>query len=226
MSEATCGKQPEDSVVTKFKWKVQSIFRTIFPRKSNTLKGAYKEFSILERIYPDKDNQHLAMEFKKEILALVDKFGKSGQSGGSAPYTSECISDVVKKLCMHQPISPITGEDSEWGDVSDNTQQNKRCSALFKDIPTGKVYYIDAIIWKETYEDGHTNCWGGCAELADGRTVSSACVSFPFVPKTFYIDVVNRDTRPGYSDFVVKDETQLDEVLKYYHSLKFWQETK
>ena len=76
---------------------------------TNTQSHAQVEFDILSNTTPDA----IALEFKDEILALCEKFGKSGQSGGSAPYTAAIISSVVKKLCTFQTIAPLTGEDDE-----------------------------------------------------------------------------------------------------------------
>ena len=113
---------------------------------TNTQSHAQVEFDILSNTTPDA----IALEFKDEILALCEKFGKSGQSGGSAPYTAAIISSVVKKLCTFKTIAPLTGEDYEWSDVSvqnngEMLYQNKRNSAVFKD-ETG-VWYLDAIVW-------------------------------------------------------------------------------
>ena len=103
---------------------------------------AEQEFDILEQT----NKGAIVLEFKNEILALVNKFGNSGQSGGSAPYVSQIISNVVKKLCMQQSISPIMGTDDEWDDVSEISDekigtifQNERNSAIFKDN-TGAYY--------------------------------------------------------------------------------------
>ena len=71
---------------------------------SNTTDKATLEFEVLRSTVDDA----IIMPFEKEILALVDKFGESGQSGGSAPYTAGAISSAVKKLCMQEPICDIT----------------------------------------------------------------------------------------------------------------------
>ena len=102
---------------------------------SNTMKHAVVEFDILEATVEDA----IIAPFRKEILALVDAFGKSGQSGGSAPFTAGAISVAVRHLCLQQPICPITGDESEWSDVigaqhgSPRTYQNIRLSSVFKD---------------------------------------------------------------------------------------------
>ena len=63
---------------------------------SNTKNKAKREFEILKKTVKDA----IIAPFEKEILALVDKFDNSGQSGGSAPYAANAISQAVKKLCL------------------------------------------------------------------------------------------------------------------------------
>jgi len=153
---------------------------------SNTKAKAEKEFEILEKVSTE-DNKVIVLEFKEEILALVDKFGNSGQSGGSAPYVAQMISSTVKKLCMQEPIAPLTGEDDEWfyhdelG--SGNTYQNNRESAVFKETKDGRAYYLDAIIFQgEDVYDSFT----GSVEGVNSRQYIK---SFPFESKKFYVDV-------------------------------------
>ena len=57
---------------------------------------AEKELDILIKTTIDA----IIRDFIPEILALCEKFGESGQSGGSAPYTAKAISQAVEKLCL------------------------------------------------------------------------------------------------------------------------------
>jgi hypothetical protein len=126
---------------------------------SNCKTFAEKELELLTKTHPDPNNRPLIEEFAPEIIALCEKFGQSGQSGGSAPYTASALAQAIKKLCLFEPIAPLTGEDDEWCDVSEISDepkgtlfQNKRCGAVFKDVRKGKpdkVYYIDAFIKKD-----------------------------------------------------------------------------
>jgi hypothetical protein len=59
---------------------------------TNTQKFAQQELDILAATVPDA----IVTPFAKEILALCEAFGNSGQSGGSAPYTASAISQAVK----------------------------------------------------------------------------------------------------------------------------------
>lgn len=189
---------------------------------SYTKSFAETELDILIKSTPDA----IIRDFVPEILALCEKFGKSGQSGGSAPYVASALSQAIKKLCLQQPICPIMGTDDEWVNISDINDgkpmwQNKRCSALFKD-ENGDVKYVDAIV-KRT-QDGTT--WSGRFWLSKedyltgnrNLQISNSLYvkEFPFEPKTFYIDVIEEEVAKDDWEMYVKDKSQLDEVFKYY----------
>jgi len=195
---------------------------------SNTVKKAVLEFKILKKTVEDA----LIIPFEKEILALVNKFGESGQSGGSAPYTAGAISSAVKKLCMQEPICDITGIDSEWSNISEfcdgrESYQNKRLSSVFKEGKDGVPYYLNAIVFKGQNDSTFTS---NSVELKDGSKLGSRqFIKLPFKPKTFYVDVIetewhkNKETGEltvksggGWWSSVIKDESQLEEVFNYY----------
>lgn len=128
---------------------------------------------------------------------------------------------------MQQPICSITGVDEEWSDISNLTSgetlyQNKRCSALFKDGKDEPAHYIGAII--KRCPDGW--CWSGSFWLTEedylsgdrSKMISSSqCVkSFPFEPKTFYIDVIEKEVAKDDWEMWCKDPEQLNEVWEYY----------
>lgn len=189
---------------------------------SNTLNKAEREFDILEKT----TKRAIIVPFKKEILALVDKFGESGQSGGSAPFTAAAVSQAVKTLCLQETICDITGIDEEWGEREPHIgYQNNRLGSIFKDTKKGRVYYLDAIVFRG--QNG--NCFtGNSVELRDGSFLRSRqyIKEFPFKPKTFYVDVIetewaDKDEKVkkaggGWWTSVIKDESQLKEVFEYY----------
>ena len=111
---------------------------------SKTKSYAERELNILLETTPTAIIRH----FVPEIIALCEAFGNSGQSGGSAPLVAQALSQAVKKLCLQQPIAPLTGEESEWSEAfsTEGTLQNNRLSSVFKE--NGKAYYLDAITWK------------------------------------------------------------------------------
>jgi len=188
---------------------------------TNTARYAERELSILSQSLPDPDNRPIVEPFTKEILSLCEAFGKSGQSGGSAPYTATAISRTIKKLLLQEPICPITGVDEEWTDVTelnDGTPmfQNKRCSAVFKDGRDGRAYYLDAIVFKSGEDNAFTSNRG--AFLPDGSLVGSCnyIKSFPFTPKTFYISVVDKEVAKDNWEHYIVAPGMLKRVFKYY----------
>jgi hypothetical protein len=194
---------------------------------SNTHSFAARELDILSKSATDPNNRPIIEPFRNEILALCEAFGLSGQSGGSAPYTALAITQALQKLLLQEPICPITGINEEWTNIRDASEddemmyQNNRCSALFKG-KSGKCWYIDAII-KRT-DNGH--CWSGSFWLSKedylagdrSKMIGSSqyIKSFPFEPKTFYIDVVEEEVAQDDWEMWLKDPAQLDEVFQYY----------
>ena len=170
----------------------------------------------------DEDSDYNG-DIGKAALELIEVFAKQGHSGMSAPY----VASIFNKLAKFEPLIPITGKDEEWGDVRDLGSgepwyQNKRCSALFKDGKDGRPYYIDAIIKR----DQNGTCWSGIAWLSEEDYKSgdrSKMVgkkgyvkSFPFTPKTFYIDVKDVEVaKDDWESFVI-DPSQLIEISEYY----------
>ena len=129
---------------------------------------------------------------------------------------------------MQQPILPITDADDEWTWVADDrtngkvVYQNKRCSAVFKE--DDKTYYLDAIIFRAQNGSCFT---GNSVKFENGDTLRSRqYIKFPFKPKSFYIDVIETEWADaeqteklnggGWWTYVLKDESQLEEVFKYY----------
>lgn len=183
---------------------------------SNVKSFAQKEIELVVRHARNKGDQALIEEFAPEMLALIDKFGNSGQSGGSAPYTAGAIVEALKKLLLFKPIAPIMNEDEEWGDTgfgSEGMLQNKRCYSLFKEHKDADPYYLDAIVWKTPSGGTFT----GSAFLGEERIRSRQYIKeFPFEPKTFIIDVDEKEIAPDDWEFHIKDPKQMDEVFTYY----------
>lgn len=190
----------------------------------NTMTHAERELDILVKSATDPNNRPIIEEFIPEILALVKKFGESGQSGGSAPYTAGAISSAIKKLCLHQSLCPITGLDEEWEDIgrlgNDDTFQNNRLTSIFKQGKDGRPYFLNAIVWQG--EDDYDTFTGTINGISSRQYIKQ----FPFEPKTFYIDVVRDfnikedddviETGLGKYTYRFKDENQLKEVFDYY----------
>lgn len=76
----------------------------------------------------DKDSAYDGMigDAVKELLLA---FQKQGHSGYSAKLTAE----IFYKLVMGEALSPLTGSDDEWNEVSDGLYQSRRVSHVFID---------------------------------------------------------------------------------------------
>ena len=196
---------------------------------SNTKSHAERELEILVKTTPDA----IIREFIPEIIALCEAFGKSGQSGGSAPYTAGAISQTVKKLCLHETIAPLTGKNDEWnsgvGQIEEKeVYQNNRLSSVFKDGKGGQAYYIDAVVFQG--EEKYDSFTGSVGDVRSRQYIKV----FPFTSKSFYIDVKKEyykrkpdetkeyyeedrtDGTKKYYKYVIKDPKQLEEVYAYY----------
>jgi len=66
-----------------------------------------------------------------QATSLMEVFAAYGHSGGSAEQTLKVFETLARGL----PLSPLTGEDSEWEKERPGTgmQQNARCIHVFKD---------------------------------------------------------------------------------------------
>jgi len=187
---------------------------------TNTARFAQRELSILSKLATDPENRPMVEPFIPELLALCEKFGLSGQSGGSTPMTARALSQAVEKLCLQNPISPIMDFPEEWVDVAEYAEgkswfQNARCAAVFKDGEEGRPYYLDAIVFvgdKTGQFTGHRIDDGAGGFIGSSQYIKQ----FPFTPKTFYIDVVDHEVKKDFWEHTVKNERQLKSVFKYY----------
>ena len=100
----------------------------------------------LSRIEHDEDGiQNLVDD---NVLELLEILCNQGHSGMSAAY----VLNLFDRLSHFLPLTPLTGEDDEWTEVSPGRFQNKRYSAVFKDSDgaynsEGKIFSHDGKIW-------------------------------------------------------------------------------
>jgi len=183
---------------------------------------AQAEFEILKKESQDS----VVIEFEKEIISLCNKFHKSGQSGGSAPFVAEAIASTLRKLMLFQPISPLTGGDEEWSDITEMcgeevTFQNKRDSRVFK-YGNGEACMVSAIV----AESENGSCWSGSfwkskEDLLTGNKdlkIKSAqkIKAFPFTPKTFHVKVSDVQIEGDDYEMCCIDSEQLKKALGYF----------
>jgi hypothetical protein len=128
----------------------------------------------------------------KDMLELLSVFSSQGHSGFSASYLLNCF----EKLARFEPIVPLTGEDSEWNDTGDygygdRLYQNKRCSRVFKqeDRFDGQAYDVGGKVFIEhSYDDN-----GEETTYSYTNGDSAVPITFPYTPKTEYVDVGFRE---------------------------------
>lgn len=142
----------------------------------NLIEHAEKELElILEQC---KDDEAIGMQaaINRNIMEIIELFAKQGHSGFSASYAI----NMITKLLNYDFITPLTGADDEWMEVSDGVFQNKRQGKIFKqaDRFDGKAYYIDG----KAFSDD-----GGKSWYTNGD--SFVPVEFPLrkLPETEYI---------------------------------------
>lgn len=105
------------------------------------------------------------------VLDLVALFAEQGHSG----FSGSCTLSAAKKLMNFEPLSPLTGEASEWNQIGGDAWQNRRCGRVFKDAD-GRSYDIDGRVFADA--DGHHYT---CRE-------SRVYVDFPYTPTTEYVE--------------------------------------
>ena len=108
---------------------------------SDLISFAKSELDIVGMKEDDSEISNRAM--REHILKMVEVFSDEDHSGFSANYAVA----ILQKLLRFEPLSPLTGEDSEWNLISEkeNLYQNKRCSYVFRE--NGKAYDINGKVF-------------------------------------------------------------------------------
>jgi hypothetical protein len=143
---------------------------------NNYTKHALKEFRNTGWLNKDGTfNDEMQEAICTHVLKLLDVFADEGHSGSTAPYTIS----LFKRLAMFEPIGPLTGEDSEWTEVSDGVFQNNRMGSVFKqkDRFNGQAYWLDGKVFWE---------WATHPDIEDGKPFKSYFTGFDsFTPIEF-----------------------------------------
>lgn len=227
-SKKTTGLDYEEALEMAYEniqGEAQALVKKIKPiadSSSNMVAAAKLELSLLPK-------KNLLKELEPELIALVEKYATMGHSGGSSSAFSPVVAETVKRLLNFEPLGPIMGTDEEFMVIQEDLKtpevisQNRRCGVVFKD-QEGKAWYLDAIQWKTQ----HGRLYGGPAFMPDGSKIwgRQYIKAFPFTPKTFQIDVIEKEVKPDDWEFTVKDEAQLAAVWEYYDRYYFPDEVK
>lgn len=152
------------------------------------------------------------------LIKLARVHSREGHSG----YSHSLVGTLFGKLVKGDLLSPLMNTPEEWLWHDKDMAQGKRCGAMFQDV-NKRPYYLDAIVWKGE-RPGDT-----FIGTVEGITSRQYIKKFPFIPKTFYIDVVRipyykgnhsvSDAISGINaDYIykIKDKMQLDKVWEVY----------
>lgn len=145
---------------------------------SNLLEHAKIELDLLGLREDSEDEMNV--EMRKHILRMVTEFADEGHSGFSAQYAI----NILTKLFAYKPLSPLTGDDSEWINVADMNDgkslwQNKRCSRVFKD--ENGAWDIDGIhFWEWVNNKDTDRPYKSYYTTKDSKLP----IKFPYIPKT------------------------------------------
>jgi len=154
----------------KLSQKLALCWRILRERPGNLMAHAERE------LLPENGDEMQAL-MNQGLRELVLVFSTHGHSGFSAGYAVRSL----EKLLMFQPLRPLTGEPEEWGETFDGGYvQNRRRSSVFKGDPErfgGAACDINAVVFREA---------NGCCFTGRG---SAQPVTFPYTPKTIYVDV-------------------------------------
>lgn len=139
--------------------------------------------SELDIIGMTENSDELDSLMRSNILDIITKFAEQGHSGFSANYAVT----ILGKLLNYEPLTPLTGEDSEWSDVAIHNggnilYQNKRCSRIFKD--ESGSYDIDGKVFVETWVDENGENHSAHFVNKDSRVY----IEFPYTPKTEFVE--------------------------------------
>lgn len=190
---------------------------------SNLLEYAQNELDlILQSCKDDEEAYKMQNIINKDILDIIKKFSNQGHSGFTAKYAI----DKLNRLLDYKPITPLTGDDSEWAelDYGDDIQfQNKRCPSVFKD-KEGKAYNVEAKVFSD--DNGHTWFTSG-----DSREYITFPYNVPSVPESVLIDntkerqeVLNNLKKhiEDLNEQEIEKEINEDDLLSDYLSKDKW----
>lgn len=201
-------------------------------KNSRTLKHFWDELEIL-RSENTSGEPLIIDDYVGVIEQIIEIFDSQGHSGFSASYYASTLSNTIKKVLMFKTLSPITGKDYEWNNVSEFhgkiTYQNNREHAVFKD-EEGNAHYLDAIIFQG--EDDYDTFTGSVGGIYSSQYIKS----FPFTPKQFTVHVYRElydkenpkhqncsdvvECGSGTYAYFIKDPNELLEVAEYYDMVK------
>lgn len=132
----------------------------------------------LQSSYESGDEMNIRMA--DHLIGMTRLFSVEGHSGFSAGYAISALSTLLR----FEPLGPLTGATNEWMEVGDQNgkplYQNTRCGRVFKEGDS--AYDIDGAVFREP--------GGACFTGSQSRVP----VTFPYTPKTVYVDIPENAT--------------------------------
>lgn len=122
-------------------------------------------------------------------LRVYEVMCDEGHSGTSWSMTVP----ILEKLLEGKPLTPLTGENDEWNDITYNDKeavyQNKRRNSLFKHIAKdGTIKYSDNDRITCVDENGHYSHFGFVSRIAEQYIPP---ITFPtFLKDRYYVNIV------------------------------------
>ena len=150
------------------------------------------EYAKSELVRIDRDEDGMQDKMNEDILSIVEIFSEQGHSGFSAGY----VRSALERLLRFKSLTPLTGEDSEWDEIGNGKQQNKRCPSVFRNAD-GTAYDIDGIIVSNN---------GEITWYSSGRFTKK--VTFPYVPPIHPERVYIEYTEDEY-EIITNDPTRI-----------------
>jgi len=150
-----------------------------------------------------KDGElELIEDFRPLFELACCLFYKRGNGGAEAYYLADMLGDMLKRVLLMEPLTPIENEDEFlFTETPSGWLVSQRCKDVFK--VHDKVCYIRAILWR----DPKGRVFGGEVDGIKNAQV----VKYPFRAKSIVIDVDDE----GH----LINPRQLEEVLEYYEPL-------
>ena len=163
---------------------------------------AENELNLLNK----KNDDIMQKNINDNILEVLKVIEDQGHSGFSINY----LMDKVNRLIKGKPLTPLTGEDSEWSVVDTfGNKQNKRCSSVFMNK--------DGVCTDIDYYSVSDN--GGITWFTSGKFRKK--ISFPYMPplnsRKIYIEY-KKDPGPGLTsddyDIITNDKERIKKLYE------------
>lgn len=123
--------------------------------------------SVIEFAKSEMDRAKFHPLERDLIIEMMESFFKRYDSGGAVWAMAPALEHlpVVKRLIACKPLTPLTGEEDEWNDVSESAGrtcwQSRRMPSVFRE------------------EDGEGKVWAYDIDAPSGRKA----ITFPYFPE-------------------------------------------